>query len=60
MQWISKRVDDTLSLVRECMGEADLYRLDPLLIDLAASVEEWTMGRALDRLERMREDRVWA
>ena len=60
MPWISKRVDDTLSLVRECMGEADLYRLDPLLIDLAGSVEEWTAGRALDRLERMREDRVWA
>ena len=60
MEWLSKRVDDTLSLVRKCMGEADLFRLDPLLIDLAGSVQEWTLERALDRLERMREDRVWA
>ena len=57
--WISKRVDDTLALVRKCITVVDLHRLDALLIDLAGSVEEWTYERALDRLERMRVDRVW-
>ncbi len=53
LAWISKRVDDTLTLVRG-NNEIDLYRLDPLLIDLAGSVEEWSLERALDRLERVR------
>jgi DNA-binding response OmpR family regulator len=57
--WISKRVDGTLALVRKCITVVDLHRLDALLIDLARSVEEWTYERALDRLERMRADRVW-
>ena len=57
--WISKRVYDTLALVRKCITVVDLHRLDALLIDLAGSVEEWTYERALDRLERMRVDRVW-
>jgi hypothetical protein len=59
MGWISKRVDDTLTLVRQCMNGVDLRRLDVLLIDLAGSVEEWTLERALARLERVRVDRVW-
>ena len=49
---ISKRVDETLKLVRECLTETDLHRLDLLLIDLARSVEEWTRERTLERLER--------
>lgn len=57
--WISKRVDDTLALIWKCITVVDLHRLDALLIDLARSVEEWTYERALDRLERMRVDRVW-
>ena len=57
--WISKRVDDALMLVRESRHVIDLHRLDALLIDLAGSVEEWSLERALDRLERIRVGRVW-
>lgn len=60
MRLISRRVDDMLALVRECITDADLYCLDLLFIDLAVSVQEWTLERALDRIERMRGDRVWA
>ena len=56
--WISKRVHDTLTLVQESMTQAELDRLDALFMDLAASVEAWTVERALDRLERMRMDHV--
>ncbi|MGC4096990.1 MAG: hypothetical protein QM706_07725 [Nitrospira sp.] len=60
--WISNRVHDTLMLVQEHMnsvGNTVDHRLTILLIDLAGSVEEWTLEQALYRLERMRVDHVW-
>jgi hypothetical protein len=51
-------VHDTLTLVQESMTQAELDRLDALFMDLAASVEAWTVERALDRLERIRMDHV--
>lgn len=56
--WVSKRVDDALRLIRACTDSNDLHRLNLLLLNLAASVGEWRREHALDRLERMRGDRV--
>ena len=52
--WISKRVDDALTLIRECRDVSDLHRLNLLLLNLAGSVETWTLEQALDRLKQMR------
>lgn len=48
-------MDKTLSISDEPIDP----RLDAFLIDLAGSVEDWTLERALDRLERMRMEQVW-
>ncbi len=52
--WISKRVKETLALIRECMNVEDLYRPDSAFIDLAGFVQGRTLEQALDRLERVR------
>lgn len=57
--WISKRMEDNLTLIRACKDETDLHRLNLLLIDLAQSVEAWTLEQALDRLKRMQVDHSW-
>ena len=54
--WISKRVNDARTLIRECMDVNDLHRLNLLLLNLVGSVEAWTLEHALDRLARMRLD----
>lgn len=57
--WISKRIEDNLTLIRACKDETDFHRLNLLLIDLAESVEAWTLEQALDRLKRMQVARSW-
>ena len=57
--WVSKRMEDNLTLIRECRDENDLHCLHLLLIDLAESMEAWTVQQALDRLKRMRVDHIW-
>lgn len=51
---ISKRVKETLTLVRKCTNIEDLYRLGPSLLGLAEVVQERTLGQALERLESVR------
>ncbi|MGC4099409.1 MAG: hypothetical protein QM706_20080 [Nitrospira sp.] len=57
--WVSKRIKDNLTLIRECKDENDLHRLNLLLNDLSESVEAWTLEQAMDRLKRMRLDHSW-
>jgi len=57
--WVSKRVDDALTLIRESHDVHDLHRLNVLLLNLAGSIEEWTQEQASDRLERKRVHRAW-
>ena len=48
-------MDKALSRSDEPVGP----HLDIILMDFAGSVEDWTLERALDRLERMSVERVW-